>query len=336
MFARTATIARCCFLLACMAGGVALCADGAGTERSAANAPAWRDATALQVQSVHVLRAKDGADGEFEYLSADAVRVQRRGETSDEALKAGTFIGAQDTLITGSDRIVQVGFSDGTLMVLGRHSRLRVTDRYLSKSGLGTVLTLYEGIVRVQVSELAARGGFYLHASAASVQVTKPCGLVVRQQNSERMDDASLTGVTLLFGACQVLPAGKTETGKESVWSLETPGEQLVAAGSNEVESKSETLATAALGKLTAEVPFLFDGAVCLAEKIELPAPIVALASVQKVSLAPYLPDAIPGPPALDDPAFQFLPSGSTGIGPHRLDVPPGLTPGNGVSPSGP
>lgn len=336
MFARTANIARCCLVLACMAGGVAQCADGAGSEKNAANAAVWRDATALQVQSVHVLRAKEGAEGAFEYLPADAVRVQRRGETSDEALQAGAFIGAQDTLITGSDRIVQVRFSDGTLMVLGRHSRLRVTDRYLSKSGLGTMLTLYEGIVRVQVSELAARGGFYLHASAASVQVSNPCGLVLRQHNSERMDGASRTGVTLLFGACQVLPAGKTETGKDSVWNLESPGEQLVAAGSNEAEAKSETLAATALGKLTAEVPFLFDGAVRLAEKVELPGPVDALASVQKVSLAPYLPDAIPGPPALDDPAFQFLPSGSTGTGPHRLDVPPGLTPTNGVSPSGP
>ncbi|MCK6470531.1 MAG: FecR family protein [Planctomycetes bacterium] len=336
MFARTANIARCCLVLACMAGGVASCADGAATGRKAADAPVWHDATALQVQSVHVLRAKDGADGEFEYLPADAVRIQRRGETYDGALTSGTFIGAQDTLITGSDRIVQVRFSDGTLLVLGRHSRLRVTDRYLSKGGLGTVLTLYEGIVRVQVSELAARGGFYLHASAASVQVSKPCGLVVRQQNSERMDGASRTDVTLLFGACQVLPAGKTETGKENVWNLETSGEKLVAVDSNDVEPKSETLAVAALGKLTAEVPFLFAGAVRLAEKVELPGPVDALASVEKVSLAPYLPDAIPGPPALDDPAFQFLPSGSTGTGPHRLDVPPGLTPTNGVSPSGP
>lgn len=336
MFARTAILARCGLLLACLAGGAARCADGAGAEERAASAPVWRDATALQVQSVHVLRAQDGADGGFAYVPADAVRIQRRGETADEALAAGNFVGAQDTLVTADDRIVQVRFSDGTLMVLGRRSRLRVTDRYLSKSGLGTVLTLYEGIVRVQVSELAARGGFCLHGSSASVQVSKPCGLIVRRQYAECMGGANQTSVTLLSGSCQVLPAGKTETGEESVCHLERPGEQLVAAGKDDIEPKQETLPAAALGRLAAEVPFLLDGTVRFAEKVELPAPIDALASVEKVSLVSYLPDAVPAPPALDDSAFQFLPSDSAGTGPHRLDLPPSLTPVNGVSPSGP
>lgn len=325
-----------------LSGSAAALGVHAGEQVKAAAAPAreavrWPDAAALQVQSVHTIKIGAGDKGEptYEYIQADAVQVQRRGDTRTQALSAGAFVGAQDTLITPADRIVQIRFSDGTLMVLGRSSRLCVTDRFVAGGGVRSVLTLYQGIVRLKTSALAARGGVLVHTPVASVRATEPCGFIVQHRRPARTGEPSCASVSMLSGQASVLPAGSKHD--EPPLELRRRGEQLHVCEGAGRDPVREHAADEELRGLAREVPFLFDGKTWLEEDPELPSPVAALDTANHIALAPELPGALPPPPVLDGtPPFQFTPTSPDFHDPIREVLPPALTPTNHISPSGP
>ncbi|MCK6473505.1 MAG: FecR family protein [Planctomycetes bacterium] len=309
-------------------------AKAAAPEREAVN---WPSSSALQVQSVHTIKIGTDAKGAptYEYTKADAVDVQRRGEARTQALAAGAFVGAQDTLITPADRILQIRFSDGTLMVLGRASRLCIADRFVAGGGVHTVLTLYQGIVRLKVSALTARGGLQVHTPVASVRVAEPCGFIVQHRPPVRAGEGACASVSMLGGQAAVRPANTKCD--DAPLDLRRRGEQLHICEGSGREPVRERATDEELHELAREVPFLFDGQAWLKEEPELPAPIASLETANHIALAPELPGALPPPPVLDGtPPFQFTPTSPDFHDPIREVLPPALTPTNHISPSGP
>lgn len=309
-------------------------AKAADPEREAVN---WPAAAALQVQSVHTIKIGADAKGAptYEYIQADAVEVQRRGDAQTQALAARAFVGAHDTLITPADRIVQIRFSDGTLMVLGRASRLCIADRFVAGGGVCTVLTLYQGIVRLKVSDLAARGGLQVHTPVASVRVAEPSGFIAQHRPSARAGEGACASVSMFSGQAAVLPANAKRG--EPPLDLRRRGEQLHVCEGAGREPVRERATDEELRELAREVPFLFDGKPWLEEEPELPAPIASLETANHIAQAPELPGALPPPPVLDGtPPFQFTPTSPDFHDPIREVLPPALTPTNHISPSGP
>lgn len=325
-----------------LSGSVAALGVHAGEQAKTAGAPAreeaaWPDAAALQVQSVHTIKIGSGPKGEptYEYFPAEAVQVQRRGDAQTGVLAAGVFLGTHDTLITPDDRIVQIRFSDGTLMVLGRASRLCVADRFVASGGVRTVLMLYQGIVRLKVGALAARGGLQVHTPVASVRADEPCGFIVQHRLAARAGESACASVSMLSGQASVLPAGMNRG--EAPLDLRRRGEQLHVCDSAGREPVRERATDEELCGLAREVPFLVGGQAFLEEEPELPAPVTALDTANHIALAPELPGALPPPPLLEGPPpFQFTPTSPDFHDPIREVLPPALTPTNHISPSGP
>lgn len=267
--------------------------------------------TEALLQYVHADDSKDGDPSkDFSWIKVQAVEVQRRGASQTEKVAAGAVVYPQDTVVTGPKTIAQLRFSDGTLVVVGRDTRLRIGERQIAGRQIRTGLVLYQGIVRVRASRFAARGSFVLQTPAAVFEFLESSGLVVRHNKAIGADDLGCSVGTLISG--HVKARGIAKALREKVFDLLEPGDVAhFCTWQHEKEEYPERYLEAGLLALTDEVPIFVGGKACRRDDFEMPPPETNLpAVVGGDEEFPELPGVqVPPPLILDTPPFDFAPS---------------------------
>lgn len=267
--------------------------------------------TEALLQCIHADASKDDNPAkDFEWVEALSTEVQRRGASRTEALSAGSILYPQDTVVTGPKSIAQFRFSDGTLVVAGRDTRVRIAERQVVGLTVRTSLLLYQGIVRVRISRFAAYGNFAVQAPKAVFDFPEASGLVVRYSKVAGIEDQECTIGTLVSGHVKAHGV-RAESAKE-VLELLQPGETAHFCRLRHKKKEiPERYYEKSILALTDEVPFFVGSKAQRDDTFELPLPLAGLSPLLGDDEEfPELPGVQVSPPLiLDMPPFNFTPS---------------------------